>query len=187
VISPNDFKPGLTIELDGRILQVMSAEHHKPGRGQAVVRTQLRDIATGDVFSKTFRPSESVEQAHVDRRQMQFLYSSAESYTFMDMEDYDQREISGHMLGDRAQWLKEGETVLIATHKGDFVDIDVPKTVDRKVLRTDPGLRGDTAQGGSKPAVIEGGATIQVPLFVQVGDIVRVDTKTRQYVSRVSR
>ena len=186
MISPNDFKPGLTIEMDGRVLQVLSADHHKPGRGQAVIRTQLRDIATGDVFSKTFRPSESVERAHVERREKQFLYMSGDSYVFMDLEDYDQQEIPGHVLGVRAQWLKEGETVIIATYKGKFVDIEVGKTVDRKVTRTDPGLRGDTAQGGTKPAVIEGGATVQVPLFVQIDDIIRVDTGTGNYVSRVS-
>jgi len=186
LISPNDFKPGLTIEMDGRVLQVLSADHHKPGRGQAVIRTQLRDIATGEVFSKTFRPSENVEPAHVERREKQLLYTSGDNYVFMDTEDYDQQEISTHVLGDKAQWLKEGETVTIASYKGNFVDIVVPKTVDRKVTRTDPGLRGDTAQGGTKPAVIEGGATVQVPLFVQVDDIVRVDTETGEYVSRVS-
>jgi elongation factor P len=186
LISPNDFKPGLTIELDGRVLQVVSADHHKPGRGQAIVRTQLRDITTGDIFSKTFRPSENVARAHVDRRDMQFLYMSGDSYVFMDTEDYEQQEIAAHLLGDRTQWLKEGETVAIATYKGNFVDIEVPRTVDRKVTRTDPGLRGDTAQGGTKPAVIEGGATVQVPLFVAVDDIIRVDTETGAYVSRVS-
>ena len=186
MITPNDFKPGLTIELDGRVLQVVSADHHKPGRGRAVMRTQLRDIATGEVFSKTFRPNENVERAHVERRDKQFLYMSGDSYVFTDMEDYDQQELSAHLLGDRAKWLKEGETAIIATHKGSFVDIDVGKTVDRKVTRADPGLRGDTTQGGTKPAVIEGGATVQVPLFIQVGDVIRVDTETATYVGRTS-
>ena len=186
MITPNDFKPGLTIELDGRVLQVISSEHHKQSRGQAIVRSRLRDLKTGELFSKTFRSNESIERARVDRREFQFLYAQGEdSFVFMDMQDYDQRELSREQVGDRAKWLKEGESVTIVSYEGEFVDLELPKTVERRVVQTDPGLRGDTATGGSKPAVIEGGVVVQVPLFVSQGEIIRVDTETGQYVTRV--
>jgi len=186
VITPNDFKPGLTIELDGRVLQVISSEHHKQSRGQAIVRSRLRDLKTGELFSKTFRSNESIERARVDRREFQFLYAQGEdSFVFMDMQDYDQRELSREQVGDRAKWLKEGESVTIVSYEGEFVDLEPTKTVERRVVQTDPGLRGDTATGGSKPAVIEGGVVVQVPLFVSQGEIIRVDTETGQYVTRV--
>ncbi len=185
MITPNDFRPGLTIELDGRVLQVVKADHHKQGRGDAIVRTRLRDLETGDLFNKTFRSNESIETAHVDRRDFQFLYSTGETYVFMDMETYEQRELTKETLGENVKWLKEGETVQFALYKQNIVDMSVGKTVDRRVVQTDPGLRGDTAQGGSKPATIEGGAVVQVPLFVQTGDVIRVDTQSGEYVSRV--
>lgn len=185
MITPNDFKPGLTIQLDGRVLQVLSAEHHKQGRGDAIVRTKLRDVETGDTFQKTFRSNESIERAHIERRDYQYLYSTGDSYVFMDMEDYEQRELTREILGDNIKWLKEGETVQLALYEGKIIGIEVPKAVERRVIQTDPGLRGDTAQGGSKPATIEGGAVVSVPLFVQIGDVIRVDTATGEYVGRV--
>lgn len=185
VITPNDFRPGLTIELDGRVLQVISADHHKQGRGDAIVRTRLRDLGTGDVFQKTFRSNEDIETAHVERRDFQFLYTTGDTYVFMDMETYDQRELDRETLSENVKWLKEGETFQFALYENMIVDMDVGKTVDRRVEKTDPGLRGDTAQGGSKPATIEGGTLVQVPLFVEIGDVIRVDTDTGEYVSRV--
>ncbi|MGD9495281.1 MAG: elongation factor P [Armatimonadota bacterium] len=185
MITPNDFRPGLTIELDGRVLQVVSAEHHKQGRGDAVVRTRLRDIESGELFQKTFRSNESIERAHVQRREFQYLYSTGDAYVFMDMQDYEQRELTRSTLGDAVRWLKEGETVHFVLYQGTIIGVEVPKTVDRRIVHTDPGLRGDTAQGGSKPATIEGGVVVTVPLFVQTGDVIRVDTSTGQYVSRV--
>ncbi len=185
MITPNDFRPGLTIELDGRVLQVVSADHHKQGRGDAVVRTKLRDIENGDVFSKTFRSNESIERAHVDRRDFQYLYSTGDAYVFMDMADYEQRELTRELLGEDIRWLKEGETVQLALYQGTILGLEVPRTVDRRVVQTDPGLRGDTAQGGTKPATLEGGAMLTVPLFVQTGDMIRVDTQTGRYVGRV--
>ena len=184
--TPNDFKPGLTIELDGRVLQVVSSDHHKQSRGQAIVRSKLRDLKTGETFQKTFRSNETVEQARIDRREFQFLYAQGEnSYVFMDMEDYDQRELTSEQVGDRVKWLKEGEDFIIVSHEGQFVDLDMPKAVERRVVRTDPGLKGDTASGGTKPATIEGGAVVQVPLFVAEGDVIRVDTASGNYVTRV--
>jgi elongation factor P len=185
VISPNDFRPGLTIELDGRVLQVMSADHHKQGRGDAIVRTKLRDLESGNIFQKTFRSNEDIETAHVDRRDFQFLYTTGDTFVFMDTETYEQRELDQEMLGDRVKWLKEGENVQFALYEGKIVDMEVPKSVDRRVTKTDPGLRGNTAQGGTKPATLEGGAVVQVPLFVNQGDVVRVDTQNEEYVSRV--
>lgn len=185
MISPNDFRPGLTIELDGRVLQVMSADHHKQGRGDAIVRTKLRDLESGNIFQKTFRSNEDIETAHVDRRDFQFLYTTGDTFVFMDTETYEQRELDQEMLGDRVKWLKEGENVQFALYEGKIVDMEVPKSVDRRVTKTDPGLRGNTAQGGTKPATLEGGAVVQVPLFVNQGDVVRVDTQNEEYVSRV--
>jgi elongation factor P len=187
LITPNDFKPGLTIELDGRVLQIMSAEHHKQGRGDAIVRTRLRDVESGDIFTKTFRSNESIERAHVERRDYQYLYSTGEGYVFMDTEDYEQRELTPEILGDNIKWLKEGETVQLALYQGKIIGLEVPKTVDRRVVQTDPGLRGDTAQGGAKPATIEGGAVVTVPLFVQTGDVIRVETSSGNYVGRVDK
>ncbi len=185
MVTPNDFRPGLTIELDGRVLQVLSADHHKQGRGDAIVRTKLKDLRTGDTFQKTFRSNESIETAHVERRDFQYLYTTGDTYVFMDMETYEQRELDRETLGENVRWLKEGETVQFALYEGTIVDIEVGNTVDRRVEQTDPGLRGDTAQGGDKPATIEGGAVVRVPLFVQIGDMIRVDTRSGEYVSRV--
>ncbi len=188
MITPNDFKPGLTIELDGRVLQVVSSEHHKQSRGQAVVRTRLRDMKTSEVFAKTFRSGETIETARVDRTPYQFLYSQGEdNFVFMNTEDYDQRELTAEQIGDNAKWLKEGDMISLVTCEGDFVDMEMPKAVERRVIQTDPGLRGDTAQGGTKPATIEGGVLIQVPLFVQQGDLLRVDTAASKYVTRVDK
>lgn len=185
MISTNDFKSGLTIELDGHVYQVISSEHHKPGKGQAVVRTRLRDVETDNVFNKTFRAGEKVEQAHVDRDRMQFLYHQDERYFFMDEETYEQSMFTREQLGGKAKWLKEGETVEITRYEGKLLDVEPPKTVEREIIRTDPGVRGNTAQGGTKPAVIEGDITVDVPLFLNQGDVIRVDTRNGEYLERV--
>ncbi len=185
MISTSDFKTGLTIELDGHVYQILSHEFHKPGKGQAVVRTKLRDLKTGNVFAKTFRSGEKVEPARVDRKQMQFLYASADEYYFMDSADYEQHSLTAEQIGDDRVWLADGEEITAVFYEGQLLGVDVPKAVERKVVRTDPGIRGDTATGGSKPALLEGGATVQVPLFVNEGDVIRVDTRTKEYVERV--
>lgn len=184
LISTSDFKTGLTIELDGRVYQIVSSEFHKPGKGQAVVRTKLRDIRTGSVFQKTFRSGEKVERARVERKTHQYLYGDAKNYYFMDTESYDQIEISADQVGELAKWLKDGEDVVVVTYEGELIGIEVANTVIREVVETDPGLRGDTATGGTKPAVIEGGATVMVPLFVQQGEKIKVDTRSGEYVER---
>jgi len=186
VIAVNDLKSGLTIELDGQVYQVISSEHHKPGKGQAVVRTRLREVESGKVFNKTFNAGIKVQRAHVDRRNMQYLYSRDDIFYLMDTENYEQIEISRAQIRDVAQWLKEGETVMIASYQGKLLGLEPPQTVERAVTKTEPGVRGDTAQGGTKPALIEGGVTVTVPLFVNQGDIIKVDTTTGEYVERVS-
>ncbi len=180
-----DLKPGHTIELDGRVMQVVSAERHKTvGRGAGMVRTKLRDIHTGNIYEKTFRSTEKVADAFVEHREHQYLYNDAASYYFMDTENYEQVQLVAEQVGQQSRWLKEGETVTLTTYQGRLIGIKVPNTVDRQVEKTDPGVRGDTAQGGSKPAVIEGNVTVDVPLFIEVGDAIRVDTNTAEYVGR---
>ncbi len=184
MVSTQDFKTGLTIELDGHVYQIITSEHYKPGKGQAVVRTKLRDIKTGNVFNKTFRSGDKVGRAHVARRNHQFLYSDGETFYFMDNETYDQVELTVDQVGELAKWLKESEDVAIITYEGELIGIEVANTVIREVVRTDPGLRGDTATGGTKPAVLEGGATVMVPLFLQEGEKVKIDTRSGEYVER---
>jgi len=186
VIAVNDLKPGLTIELDGQVYQVISSEHHKPGKGQAVVRTRLRDIETGKVFNKTFNAGVKVQRAHVERRNVQYLYSQGNMYYLMDTENYEQIEISRNQIADVVPWLKEGEVVHMASYQGKLLGLEPAHVVERVITKTDPGVRGDTAQGGTKPAMIEGGVTVTVPLFVNQGDVIKVDTTTGEYIERVS-
>jgi elongation factor P len=169
VISTTDLKTGLTIELDGKIYQVVTHEFHKPGKGGAVVRTRLRDMKTGNVFAK-----------------MQYLYAAGDTYVFMDLETYDQAELPAEQVGEQSKWLKDGESVWFISHENTLLGLDVANTVDRRIIRTEPGLRGDTAQGGNKPATIEGGHVVTVPLFVSQDDVIRVDTRTGEYVTRVT-
>lgn len=184
MISTSDFKPGLTIELDGTVYQIVTTEFHKPGKGQAVVRTKLRDVRSGSVFQKTFRSGEKVEPARIDRTNCQYLYDDSDNYYFMDNETYDQREVPKEQIGELAKWLKETEDVQIVTYEGELIGIEVPNTVIRAVVETDPGLRGDTATGGTKPATIEGGAVVTVPLFIEIGEMIKVDTRSGEYVER---
>lgn len=186
MISTSEFKTGLTIELDGKVYQIVTMEFHKPGKGQAVVRTRLRDLETQNVFAKTFRSGEKVEPARVERKEIQFLYATGDTYVFMDLETYDQIEMPAEQVADQAMWLKDGETVWFISHNSRLLGIDVANTVDRRVIRTEPGLRGDTAQGGNKPATVEGGAVVTVPLFVNQDDVIRVDTRSGEYVTRVT-
>lgn len=186
MISTSDFKTGLTIELDGRVYQIVTTEFHKPGKGQAVVRTRLRDMETGNTLQKTFRSGEKVDPARVDRKEMQFLYATGDNFVFMDLESYDQIELSQEQVADQAKWLKDGESVWFVSHNGRILGLEVANTVDRRVVRTDPGLRGDTAQGGTKPATVEGGAIVTVPLFINQDDLIRVDTRSGEYVTRVT-
>ncbi len=188
MLSAGDLKPGRTIDLEGRVLQVVSAETFQPvGRGRGLVRTKLKDVESGGVFEKVFRSDQKIEAAHVQRRDHQYLYSDGQNYHFMDTESYEQIQLSAQDLGEQRGWLKEGEAVAIISYEGKMLGIDPPKAVERRVVKTDPGVKGDTATGGDKPAIIEGGAKVTVPLFVDEGDVIRVDTSTGAYVERVSR
>ena len=183
----SDLRPGRTIDLEGRVLQVVSADNFQPvGRGRGLVRARLKDVETGGVFEKVFRSDQKVEAAHVERRNHQYLYSDGQNYYFMDAESYEQVQLPAQDLGEQRIWLKEGESVTIVSYQGKMIGIDPPKAVERRVVRTDPGVKGDTATGGDKPAVIEGGAKVTVPLFVDEGDVIRVDTSNGVYVERVS-
>ena len=185
VITTSDFKPGLTIEVDGEVYQIMRVEHIKPGRGAAVVKTKLRNVRTGAIVEKTFRSGERVERAIVERRPAMYLYNDGTNYVFQDTETFDEVILSPDQVGEVAPWLKEGEEITIVRFEGQVIGLEVPNTVEREVVQTEPGVRGDTVSGGSKPAVIEGGITVQVPLFVNEGDIIKVDTRTGEYVERV--
>ncbi len=184
-ISTNDFRPGITVVIDGEIYMVLEAQHVKLGRGGAHVRTKLRHLLSGNVLERNFRAGETFEQAIVERRPYQFLYQRGSEFVFMDMATYDQVTLAEDQIGDATSFLKDGAEVTIVFHQDNPLLVEMPTTVELQVVETDPGLRGDTASGGSKPARLETGAVIQVPLFVNVGDLVRVDTRTGRYIERV--
>ncbi len=183
-ISTADFKTGLTIEMDGQIYQIIEFQHVKPGKGGAFVRSKLRQMETGSVLEKTFRAGEKMEQAHIERKKMEYLYSSGDEYVFMDMDTYDQVSVPPRTVGDSSKFLQDNLEVTIITHRENILGIELPTVIEATVTQTDPGLRGDTASGGSKPATIETGAVIQVPLFINEGDRLRVDTRTGAYIER---
>jgi elongation factor P len=179
----NDLRRGMVVELPEGLFEVLEFQHHKPGKGQAVVRTRIKNLKTGGVLDKTFNSDTKVGVARLDRRDMQYLYKEGDRHVFMDTESYDQTDLD---VGDNGKYLVEGVTVTVAFYEGTPVSVDLPTTVDLKVTHTDPGLRGDRQSGaGTKPATVETGASFQVPLFVETGDVVRIDTRTGDYVTRV--
>ena len=185
-ISTADFRTGLTIETEGEIYSLMEFQHVKPGKGGAFVRTRLRNLRTGAVIDRTFRAGERMEQAMIERRSMQFLYRAGDDFTFMDMETFDQPTLSVDRMGEAVKYLKPDAEVSVVMYGDELLAVEIPNTLDLAVTKTDPGLRGDTATGGSKPATLETGAVVNVPLFISEGDVIRVDTRTDQYVQRVS-
>lgn len=185
MISSNDFRPGMKIEVDGQAYLIIDSNHHKlVGRGGAIVRTKLKNLETGVIVDRTFNAGEKVPQAEVETTECQYLYGMDGQYHFMDMESFDQFAVSEETLGERVKFLKENMTVQVSKYKGRVVDVELPVTVDLRVVETDPGVKGDTVSGGSKPATLETGAVIRVPLFVETGEVVRVDTRTGEYVGR---
>lgn len=184
MISSNDFRNGVTIELDGQIFVVVEFLHVKPGKGAAFVRTKLRNVESGGVTERTFRAGEKVERAHLERREMQYLYRTADEFTFMDTESFEQVLVAADYLGDQALYLKENMSIIAVRHKDRMIGIDLPNSVELTVVQTDPGVRGDTASGGSKPARLETGLVVQVPFFINEGDVLRIDTRTGQYIER---
>lgn len=185
-ISTADFRTGLTVEANGELYVIVEFQHVKPGKGGAFVRTKLRNLRTGAVTDKTFRAGERMEQAMIERRPMQFLYRAGDEYTFMDTETFDQIAVPSDKVGDGARYLKPDTEIAVIRFQHELLGVEVPNTVDLAVTQTDPGLRGDTATGGSKPATLETGAVVNVPLFINEGDVIRVDTRTGEYVQRVS-
>ena len=180
-----NFKNGISIIQDGQVFTIVEFQHVKPGKGPAFVRTKLKNVRSGATVEKTFRAGERMEQAILDRRPMQYLYSTGDAYVFMDQEDYDQIEIPSQQLGAQSRYLKENLEVQVMRHNGEVLGVDLPITMELEVVETDPGLRGDTASGGSKPAKVETGAVVNVPLFINIGDRIKVDTRTDTYLERV--
>lgn len=184
MISSNDFRNGVTLELDGSVYQVIEFQHVKPGKGSPFVRTKLKNILTGGVVDRTFNAAERIPVARIEKRDMQYLYNLDDEYTFMDSETFEQISLTAEDIGDGVKFLKENMVCSIMMYRGSSIGVDLPNSVTLEVVETDPGFKGDTAAGGTKPAKLDTGATIKVPLFVEVGEKVVVDTRTGQYVSR---
>ncbi len=185
MLTASDFRNGLTIEMDNNIWQVIEFQHVKPGKGAAFVRTKLKNITSGGVIEKSFRPTEKFPQARIDRNDMQYLYSDGELYHFMDVNTYEQIALNEEAIGDSLKFVKENEMVKICSHNGNVFAIEPPLFVELEITETEPGFKGDTATGATKPAVVETGATVYVPLFVEQGDKIKIDTRTGEYLSRV--
>jgi len=185
MISTADFRNGMALLLDGNLYTIVEFQHVKPGKGVAFVRTRLKNVKTGAVTEKTFRSGEKIEDVRLERREMQYLYRHDETFYLMDTETYDQISLSADQVKDHALFLKENEVVTVLVADGEPMGMELPFFVTLRVVQTDPGLRGDTATGGSKPAVLETGGTVQVPLFLGGGGMIKVDTRTGTYVERV--
>ncbi|MCR6096680.1 elongation factor P [Salipaludibacillus agaradhaerens] len=184
MISVNELKTGLTIEVDSDIWQVMEFQHVKPGKGAAFVRTKLRSMRNGSIQEKTFRAGEKVAKAHLENSKMQYLYSSGDTHSFMNTSTYEQLELSSAQIENQLKYLKENMEVHILQYQDEILGVEVPNTVELTVTETEPGIKGDTASGGTKPATLETGLTVQVPFFVNEGDVLVIDTRDGKYVSR---
>jgi len=184
MISTNDFKNGMAIEYDGELLEVIYFQHVKPGKGGAFVRTKLKNLLTGAIFEKTFRAGEKVEQAILETKKVQFLYKD-EHYIFMDTSTYEQYSLDEQQIGDKKYYLQENMELTVVFYKGKAISIELPTFIEAKVVKTEPGVKGDTVSSSFKPAEIETGAKVQVPLFIEIGDAIRVDTRTGEYITRV--
>jgi len=185
LISTNDFHTGLTIELEGDIFMVMEFQHVKPGKGSAFVRSKLKNLRSGAVLERTFRAGEKVPRAHLERKEMEYLYRTGDNFCLMDLETYEQITLSGEQMGEATLYLKENEKLTVLMHEDSIVGLELPYTVELKVVEAEPGFKGDTASGGSKPAKLETGLVVNVPLFIDVGDRIKVDTRTGEYIERV--
>ena len=185
MVVAGDFKNGITIEYENNIWQVIEFQHVKPGKGSPFVRTKLKNIKSGGVIEKSFRPTEKFPQAHIERKDYQYLYADGDLYNFMDVETYDQIALSKDNVGDSLKFVKENEMVKLVSHAGEVFAIEPPLFVELVITESEPGVKGDTATGATKPAVVETGATVMVPLFVNQGDTINIDTRTGEYLSRV--
>lgn len=185
MISVNDFRTGLTVELDGMVWQVIDFQHVKPGKGAAFVRSKLKNVKTGTIVERTFRAGEKIPRARLEKREMQYLYNSGDEYVFMDNQSFEQVSLGRELLGEGLKYLKENMSIHIAMYQGEIIGLELPNFVELEVIATEPGIKGDTASGASKNATLETGAVVQVPLFVNVGDVLRIDTRTGLYMERV--
>ena len=184
MISSNDFRPGVTVEIDGNVWQVVDFQHVKPGKGAAFVRTKMKNLQTGSVVERTFNAGEKVPKAHVDRRRMQYLYESDGSYTFMDNETYEQIPINANILGDNFKFVTQNMECKVLSYKGNVFGVEPPNFVVLTVTETEPGVKGDTATNVTKPAKLETGAEVKVPIFINEGEAIRIDTRTGEYMER---
>ena len=184
MVVAGDFKNGLTFEMDGKVMQVIEFQHVKPGKGAAFVRTKLRNVVTGGVIETSFSPTDKFENAYVERKDMQYLYSDGDLYYFMDLETYEQFPINGNILSDNFKFVKEEMVCKVVSYKGNVFSVEAPMFVELEVTYTEPGFAGNTAQGALKPATLETGAEIKVPLFINIGDVLKIDTRTGEYLSR---
>lgn len=185
MISSNDFRNGVTIVIEGQLWTVIEFLHVKPGKGSAFVRTRLKNVRSGATVERTFRAGEKLERATVDNREMQMLYNDSDGYHFMDAESFENMTLDRALIGDPADFLKDGMKIDVQLHDGTPIGVNLPAHVELRVEETDPGFKGDTATGSTKPAKLETGATVQVPLFVNPGDNIRIDTRDRRYIGRV--
>ena len=184
MISTNDMRPGQTLDLDGTLFTIVNYQHVKPGKGQAFVKTKLKNVKTGAVLDRTFRADEKVNLAVVDKREMQFLYSEDAGLVFMDNETYEQTHVDPELLGDAAKFLKDGTVCLVPVYEGTPIGAEMPVSVELEITETEPGMKGDRVSGALKAATVETGAVVQVPLFLDKGDRIKVDTRSGEYVSR---
>ncbi len=185
MVAAGEFRNGMTLEMEGSVYQILEFQHVKPGKGAAFVRTKLKNIISGGVVEKTFRPTEKFPPARIDRVEMQYLYSDGDLFHFMNTETYDQIALNQEQIGDALKFVKENEMVKICSHNGNVFAVEPPLFVELEVTDTEPGFKGDTATGATKPATVETGATVYVPLFVETGDKLKIDTRTGEYLSRV--
>jgi elongation factor P len=184
MISSNDFRPGVSIELDGAVWRVVEFLHVKPGKGSAFVRTKLKNAQTGNVIERTFRAGETVPQANLEKSTMQHTYKDGENFVFMDMETYEEATLTANQIGDRVKYLKDGMEVNVVRWGAQVIEVELPNSVVLEVVQTDPGVKGDTATGGTKPAIVETGAQVMVPLFISIGERIKVDTRNDTYLGR---
>ena len=185
MISAGDFRNGVTIEVEGVVYQIIEFQHVKPGKGAAFVRTKLKDVINGGVVEKTFRPVDKYPQARIDRKDMQYLYADGDMFNFMDTENYDQVALNADTVGDALQFVKENEICKVCSYNGKVFSVEPPLFVELEITDTEPGFKGDTATGATKPAIVETGAKVNVPLFVEMGEKIKIDTRTGEYLSRV--
>ena len=184
MVTAGEFRNGVTFDMDGNVMQIIEFQHVKPGKGAAFVRTKLRNVITGAVIEKTFNPTDKYPPAHIERREAEYLYSDGELYYFMDNETYEQTPLNGDILGDSFKFVKENTTCKILSYQGNVFGVEPPMFMELTVTEAEPGVKGDTATGATKPVTLETGVQIKVPLFVNEGDVVKVDTRTGEYMSR---